>query len=407
MLNILKLLKKRKWLEQFRIQDITDDQKTLVLITAYKRYYSLPQYQMDSVIDTEQLKTLFYTWYKIDPKEKTEYEALFKGIQSDLSLTDQEAAINELQTLKMMRELQECIQEYTQNGLEPEDIHESILTSFNTWINHYRTGDHKALDPSLDELFIEDLSSGYSFRLEPVNQAVRPLIPGDFVVFAARPDKGKTSFLASEMAWMCPQQNRDILWFNNEGLGKRIISRLYTTVLQKTRDQIIKDIRAGNSDLIKKEYSKKLRNSIKVYDIHGKNILDLEKIIKQEKPGIVIYDMLDNVIGTASDRLDLQLEKLYQTVREFGVKYNCVNICTSQISFEGDDLEYPGMSALKDSKTGKQGTADLICTLGSKIDPKFDHLRWLSFPKNKLIKEGSKSNKIPLKFNPHLNIWAA
>ena len=47
------------------------------------------------------------------------------------------------------------------------------------------------------------------------------------------------------------------------------------------------------------------------------------------------------------------------------------------------------MHALKDSKTGKQGAADLIIMIGKSADPTMPNDRFISTPKNKLSAGGN------------------
>ena len=62
---------------------------------------------------------------------------------------------------------------------------------------------------------------------------------------------------------------------------------------------------------------------------------------------------------------------------------------TSQISADGDGLAYPTLPMLKDSKTGKQGAADFILTMGASNDPLLGNTRFIGATKNKLNREGA------------------
>ncbi len=232
-----------------------------------------------------------------------------------------------------------------------------------------------------------DFDRGIKWRLEPLRRCMRPLQEGDFGLVCARPDRGKTSFFASELTHMAPQtpDDRPILWLNNEGPGKRIYPRLYQAALNMNFMQILDlNKKAGQ---LERAYGDVVGDpfKIRIKDIHGFNIGQVERIIEEQNPSIVVYDMVDNIKGFGGEaRTDLALEKMYQQVRELAVLYEHVALATSQISADGDGLLYPLQHMLKDSKTGKQGACDFQIMLGANNDPAMESMRGVGIVKNKL-----------------------
>ena len=213
---------------------------------------------------------------------------------------------------------------------------------------------------------------------------------GDFGIVAGRPDRGKTTWIASECTYWAPQcePDRNVLWLNNEGPGKRIIPRLYQAALGVSRTKLVE---LSNKGVLGAVYDKIVgrRDKIRIVDIHGADNYDVQQIIQKNNAQIVIYDMIDNISGFGdSARTDLGLEKKYQWGRETAVRFDAIGIATSQISAEGNNLQFPGQSMLKDSKTGKQGACDFIIMLGALDDPGYANTRWIGVPKNKLRKDG-------------------
>jgi replicative DNA helicase len=110
--------------------------------------------------------------------------------------------------------------------------------------------------------------------------------------------------------------------------------------------------------------------------------------MRLHRPAAVLFDMVDNIKfgGEASNngqRTDQLLEAMYQWARLMGVKHDCAVMATSQISADGDGIQFPTLPMLKDSKTGKQGAADVIITLGCVNDPAMSHFRFIGTTKNK------------------------
>jgi len=69
------------------------------------------------------------------------------------------------------------------------------------------------------------LTPGLRWRLTSLNKSLGSLRPGDFGFIFARPETGKTTFIADQTAFMAGQlkpEDGPILWFNNEEQGKKV-----------------------------------------------------------------------------------------------------------------------------------------------------------------------------------------
>lgn len=260
-------------------------------------------------------------------------------------------------------------------------------------------------DSSLEKDIGEILDSvandkGLKFRrLTALRNGLLAFQPGASIAVAARPDSGKTSFLAFcciDFLQQLQEQgdDRPILWLNNEGTAERILPRLYSAALKLDLSQLIERHRAGT---LKDEYASVVGNpqQLKLKDMHGATLAQIEQVIEAQRPAIVIADMLGNFHlakgSTAGNKADA-IEQLWQEWREMLVRNNCIGIGTVQISAEGAGMLYPPLSALKDSKTGIQGATDVVLMLGSTNDPRLSSIRGLSTPKNKYQAPGQPSN---------------
>jgi replicative DNA helicase len=266
----------------------------------------------------------------------------------------------------------------------------------------------QVLDRIEDLLKAEENDTGLHWRLPCLNRHIKPLQPGDFVVIAARPDKGKTTFCASELTHMAAQvdglypwtdekDRRSILWFNNEGPGSKIVTRCFQAALNATTEELVAKSNAGT---IRQEYAAALGGrggTLRIFNIHGMRNDECEELIELHKPALVLWDMIDNVTfaGSANNngqRTDQLLESMYQWVRMMGVKHDCAQMATSQISGDGDGIQWPTLGQLKDSKTGKQGAADVIITIGTVNDPVLAKSRYMGTTKNKKVRSGVPSS---------------
>lgn len=258
------------------------------------------------------------------------------------------------------------------------------------------------IDEDIDSILLDDKDDrGLHWRLDCLNTVMRPLRGGDFIVFAGRPDKGKTTGISSEITYMASQfdayygtnSGRYVIWMNNEGPGRRIVQRTYQSALNATMAELI---RMSNEGTLKEKYAEAVGgvDRIRIMDVHDFWNYEVEDIMRRCPPGLVVMDMVDNIKfgGQAlngGQRTDQLLEAQYQWARLMAVKYDTPIIATSQISADGDGMQFPTLPMLKDSKTGKQGAADAIITLGSVNDPFYASSRWIGMTKNKLRRQGA------------------
>lgn len=223
---------------------------------------------------------------------------------------------------------------------------------------------------------------------------------GASVALAARPDKGKTSLVSAIVTDLAPQAvelyggKRPILWLNNEGSGKRIIPRVYQGALGMNLNQIIE---LANKGLLESTYAKAIGgvpDLIRVKDMHGATLAQLEQVIEAMNPCVVVADMLSNfrLAGGGGDaNKATMIEEIWKEWREILVRQDAVGFGTVQVSVEGGNMLYPPYSALKDSKTGIQGATDIILMMGSLDNPDAQTIRGLSSPKNKFAMPGKPS----------------
>lgn len=258
------------------------------------------------------------------------------------------------------------------------------------------------IDTPIHELLSEiSDDKGLKFRrLGLLRENVAGIMGGANIAIGARPDKGKTSLIASIITDWAPQiapifgPDRPILWLNNEGSGKRIIPRVYQAALTSDLNEIIK---LSNCGELVPRYTEAIGGTadlIRVKDMHGANLAQIEQVVESVRPAVVVFDMIANfrLSGQAngSNKADA-VEQLWQEVREMAVRHDFVALNTVQISAEGGNQLWPPYSALKDSKTGIQGATDLILMLGSLDSPDAQQVRGLSTPKNKYAVAGKQS----------------
>lgn len=235
---------------------------------------------------------------------------------------------------------------------------------------------------NLEELYNETVKQvGLRWRLQTLNRMLGSLRPGDFGFIFARPETGKTTFLASEITFFAEQLKEEdgpILWINNEENGKKVKLRLFQASLGVPLPTLISNL-AENQKI----YDNKTNGKIKLFDKAIVSKSDIEKLCKFFKPSLIVIDQIDKIRGFDGDREDLKLGAIYTWAREIAKTY-CPVIGVTQADGTAEGKKWLTMDNVSNAKTAKQSEADWILGIGSTHAEGFEFVRHLHLSKNKL-----------------------
>lgn len=242
----------------------------------------------------------------------------------------------------------------------------------------------------LEVLYNESIKiPGLRWRLQTLNRMLGSLRRGDFGFIFARPETGKTTFLASEVSNFAQQLHArmaednekhvgPILWFNNEEQGNKVKLRLYQAMLGLDKAQLGSDI-VGN----RQRYRDMGGSHIKIYDSASISRQQVEQLCAEFQPSLVIFDQLDKIKGFVGDREDLRLGTIYVWAREIAKTY-CPVIAVCQADASGEGKKYLNMDNVANAKTAKQAEADWILGIGKSHGEGEEFMRYIHLSKNKL-----------------------
>jgi replicative DNA helicase len=232
---------------------------------------------------------------------------------------------------------------------------------------------------------LEDLLSnhvydqGLRWRLDCLNKSLGSLRRGDFGFIFARPETGKTTFLASEITNMLSGCEAPIIWLNNEEDGWKVMLRVYCAYFGVTSDVILANVRKWRD-----AFREQVGNRFRLFDSAAIGRRDVENVILRLNPALVVYDQIDKIKGFANDREDLRLGSIYQWARELA-KGNHAAIGVCQADGQAEGVRYLTMEHVANAKTAKQAEADFILGIGKTGDPAQATARFLNISKNKLL----------------------
>lgn len=400
-LSVLRVLKHRDRCERIAasVPAKALDTKTVIVMKDFVKFFR--EFPDLNRIDFDKFRPLFRMWHpQLSDDTMSVYLQWFREVEVDEPPAIEQGLMKRLMEAATAFDLATLIAKY--NDGEEVDVRAGLmnfLESYDTMVGK-AVKDPQVRDP-IETLLIEEQNhTGLQWRWPCLQQHMRPLRSGDFIIVAGRPDKGKTTALtdllthmAAQVDTLYPGEKRSILWFNNEGPGRRIVSRCFQSALNARMADLVQYNQEGT---IRKRYIEALGGrggALRIFDVHDWWNHEVEDVIRQHNPALLVFDMLDNLrfggdIGNGGQRTDQILEAMYQWGRVRGVKYDCPVIATSQISADGDGMQYPTLSMLKDSKTGKQGACDGIITIGAVNDPVLEKSRYIGCTKNKLAIAG-------------------
>jgi len=359
------------------IYDLIKDNKELYtlytyvshLITRYEKditYEELTLYVITNIIEKDKEK---YTLLLKELKEQTTSTLLLDDILLDLV---QKHKAHQLAVTAV--EVSEGLKSYSDLLLLTSELNAT------TSLLDPLEGISNIVTDDLDELYNETIHKpGLRWRLNTLNRSLGSLRKGDFGFIFARPETGKTTFLASEISYFAEQCNSPILWFNNEEQGSKVQLRIYQASLGIGLTELF-----SNRTKYKNEYTNKTGNRIIIYDSASISKTDVVRQIIFHKPGCIVFDQLDKIQGFSGDREDLKLGDIYIWARELAKKY-CPVIGVCQSDATGEGKRWLTMDNVANAKTAKQAEADWILGIGKTHNESEEYLRFLSICKNKLM----------------------
>ncbi len=232
----------------------------------------------------------------------------------------------------------------------------------------------------LEELYDDQQNKqGLRWRLSTLNRMLGSLRRGDFGFIFARPETGKTTFLASEVSNFARQVSKPILWINNEEDGKKVQLRLYQAMLGVSLAELYSDLKGNRS-----KYMELGGSHIRLWDsasIHRKQV---EQVVRELEPSLIVIDQVDKIKGFTDDREDLRLGHIYIWARELAKEY-CPVIAVCQADASGEGKKWLTMDNVANAKTAKQAEADWILGIGKTHNVVEEYTRFFALCKNKLI----------------------
>lgn len=226
-------------------------------------------------------------------------------------------------------------------------------------------------------------SGGYEWRIPYMNTTIGRVREGDLVVVGARPETGKTSFVASEVTYLLEQMDDEdeCIVFNNEEAGRKLAMRLREAGLGTSSLAMMTDV-----PKYKAMYDSKFGKRMHVVHNTQLSTQQCESVLKNHpKAKIIVFNVLPKVQSKGGNSEVERQHQLFIWARELADKHDAIVVAVIQADGTAEGQKFLNMSQLYYSKTGVQSEADLLILIGKSGDESDDpRLRYITAAKNKL-----------------------
>lgn len=322
----------------------------------------------------------------------TATEASFAAMAEEIEEVTNAPALTQLIARDVIQQLwqQEVGREIAEMGIEISEGRTDGMRLLKDLVA--RTDEHFVVDDygepttsDLDELLSEVSNDNrWAFNITTLNRRLYGIGPTDFYIVAARPETGKTSFLASICAaplgfcW----QGAKVLWIGNEEATTKVKLRAIQSCTGLTKESI-----PANKQFARSEFAKIDHNLI-MKDTQDWDLEKIEGYIRKISPNIVILDQADKInISGSFPSTHEKIRELYRQLREVAKRHYCGVIAVCQAGLSAEGRTRVDFSDLENSRTGKAAECDVCIGIGLRPvqegqDP--DYSRFLTISKNKI-----------------------
>lgn len=380
-LSIIKLfLNYNIWLsyrDKLTLSDLSKEvQPIFSVLDNYQR-----QNEQQSNLSVNDLANLLFA---ASSRDKDYYLGVLTQLEKlEVSFDTTQTLIQSILANKKLKEISLAAYDVTEGKLELDKMQEMLQSFLKDTALEKKSEQFDFITDDLEELVNGAIKQkGLRWRLSTLNEMLGSLRNGDFGFIFARPETGKTTFLASETTYMAEQLADDagpIIWFNNEEQGSKVKLRCYQASLGLSMVQLMSDL-PKNRDA----YLAKTKGKHKIFDAGIISKHTVEQVCRQYKPSLIIFDQIDKIQGFVNDREDLRLGAMYNWARELAKEY-CPVIAVCQADGTGEGQKWLTMANVANAKTSKQAEADWIVGIGKIHDPGYENVRYLHASKNKLM----------------------
>lgn len=184
----------------------------------------------------------------------------------------------------------------------------------------------------------------YPTQIKELDDLIWGLHRKELLIIGAKPSNGKTS-LSLQIAWGLGKNKKKTVFLSLEMSKESIIERVTCNEFEingyKLRKGFPDEIAKFNACQDKMR-SRLLGASFEIIDFMGRNIVDIEEVLKEFKPEILVIDHAQKISSNGYSSKYEALADFVMRVQDFAIQYNCAIVLNSQINRGGEYLKGAG-----------------------------------------------------------------
>lgn len=203
-------------------------------------------------------------------------------------------------------------------------------------------------------------------------------LPGHNITLFARPEVGKTA-LALTLACGWAKRGHKVLYVGNEDPAQDLMVRAIQIITGSPRSRLIDEPGSVEAEAFKRGIG-----NLVVRELSPGTVPELERLVRQEKPAVLVVDQLRNLRVAKMENMTQRLDMAAQAVRALGKRYGMVTVSVTQAGDSARNKPTLDDGDIDSSNTGIPGAADVLIGMGK--DQTLDNagMRRLSLCKNKV-----------------------
>lgn len=218
-------------------------------------------------------------------------------------------------------------------------------------------------------------------------------LPGHNIFVFGRPDAGKTAFVVN-LAVVLAVRGYRVLYIGNEDHVTITKSRALCRACSMTWAEA-----QANKEKAVQLYRKRgVEDRLQFMQVYDGSLRHIYPEIVNFKPHVVIVDQLRGMDGEG-DSMTQQLEENGKTLRRMELEHGVIGVSVGQAGPTASGKPYVDMEMIADSKTGLQGTMDLILGIGFTQEMYARNERMIAPSKNKLSADSIAKEGLMVEFD--------
>lgn len=309
------------------------------------------------------------------PKEDT-FEA-FKGIVDGLEDISMPNILDELKQFKLETMATELSVLFADRQFDTAD---KLLESYQALRSSDTLGGiEDKLTTAPEVMGLKELHEG---RIKLLPEALNTFIGGGLpsathILVFARPEMGKTAMLLTLAAGFL-KQHVPVLYLGNEEDPDMVNTRLISRLTDNTIDVVRQNNVQAREVALKRGY-----DQFTFLDTESGTKQEIEQAVIKTGAKVLFIDQLRN-ITTRDDNQTAAYENLGRFARSLSKKQNIIVISAVQAGASAEGKIICDMNDVDGSKTGLQGSTDLMFSLGANEQMKLENKVMVTVVRNKI-----------------------